>query len=220
MALKYELIEIENKSQAIVNMGDQLFKITNKTEIFDLFLIALLNRTVNLNRGFVNLMRDNNYIAAAPIIRINLDSLLRIYASGISEYDRNNFALKVISGEQIRKMKIRGTKTPMQDIHLVNSITKVDGMAWVKDIYDSGNSFVHFSDNVIFSSQRIVNEEKRTIEFTIGMNDSFIEDEIKLNTTIWLNKIIDSIVLQAQIYIYEKCQKYGVDIESLNYSNK
>lgn len=216
MTLELQLIEIENKSQVIINMGNQLFQISNKTETFDLFLIALLNRTVNLNRGFVKLIRDNNYITAVPIIRINLDSLLRVYASGISEHDRNNFALAVISGEQIRKMKIRGTKTPMQDIHLVNSITKVIGMEWVKDIYDSGNSFVHFSDNIIFSSQRIVSVQERMMEFTIGMNDSFIDDEIKLNTSIWLNKIIDSIVVQAQIYIYEKCKKYGVDIESLN----
>lgn len=214
--IEYQLLEIENKSKAIINMGKQLFAITSKTEVFDLFLISVLNRTVNLNKAFVGLIRDNNFIAAAPFIRINLDTLLRIYASGISDFDRNTFALKVISGESIRKMKICNSKINMQDVNLVEKISSVKDMEWVKDIYETGNSFIHFSDNIIFSSQKIRNQEERTIEFTIGMHDSYIDEKTKLNSTIWMNKIIDSIVIQAQIYMYEKCQKYNFDFESLN----
>lgn len=214
--LESQLVQIENKSKAITNMGKQLLAITPNTEVFDMFLISVLNRTVNLNKAFVQLIRDNNFIAAAPMIRINLDTLLRTYASGICEFDRNTFALKVISGEKIRKMKIIGTKTLMQDVNLVERISNVKNMEWVKEIYDTGNSFIHFSDNIIFTSSKINNNEERIVEFTIGTNDSFIEMETKLNSVIWMNKIIDSIVVQSQIYMYEKCQKYGVDIESLN----
>lgn len=214
--IESQLLEIENKSKAIINMGKQLFAITSKTEVFDMFLISVLNRTVNLNKAFVGLIRDNNFIAAAPFIRINLDTLLRIYASGISEFDRNTFALKVISGESIRKMKIHKSKINMQDVNLVEKISSVKNMEWVKDIYETGNSFIHFSDNIIFSSQKISNYKERTIELTIGMHDSYTDEKTKLDSTIWMNKIIDSIVVQAQIYMYEKCQKYNFDFESLN----
>ena len=214
--IESQLLIIEKKSKAIINMGNQLFAITPKTEVFDLFLISVLNRTVNLNKAFVQLIRDNNFIAAAPFIRINLDTLLRIYASGISDFDRNTFALKVISGEKIRKMKIHNSKINMQDVNLVEKISSIKDMEWVKDIYETGNSFIHFSDNIIFSSPKKTNHEERKLEFTIGMHDYFIDEKTKLNSTIWMNKIIDSIVIQAQIYMLEKCQKYGVDIKSLN----
>lgn len=211
------LTEIDNKSKAIINMGKQLTAITPKIETFDFLLIAALNRTVNISKAYTTLIRDNNFIAAAPLVRINIDTLLRLYASIISEYDRNTFASKVMGGELIKKMKLNGTKIKLDDRTLYLEISKVEGMEWVKDIYQAGNSFVHLEKSHIFSSLKIADETERTINMSIGFHDAFIPESEKNGSAVWMNKIVDSIIQQAQIWMYEKAKKIGFDIEQLNH---
>ncbi|MFN3917643.1 MAG: hypothetical protein ACK4K0_07865 [Flavobacteriales bacterium] len=210
------LIEIDNKSKAIINMGKQLSAITPNMETFDFLLIAALNRTVNISKAYTTLIRENNFIAAAPLVRINIDTLLRLYASIICEYDRNAFASKVMSGELIKKMKLRGTKIDLRDDTLYSEISKIEGMEWVADIYKAGNSFVHLEKSHIFSSLKIADENERTIHMSIGFHDAFIPESEKQGSAVWMNLIVDSIIQQAQIWMYEKAQKVNFDIEQLN----
>ena len=145
-----------------------------------------------------------------------MDSLLRLYASIISEHDRNTFAKEVISGVKIRTMKLQGTKIALQDTILVKELSKIDGMDWVQKVYDAGNSFVHFDNVILFSSQKINSDEEKTILQTIGLHDSFVSEAEKFGAVVWMNKIIDSIIQQCQIWMYEKCKRYNFNIEDLN----
>jgi hypothetical protein len=104
--MKISLIEIENKSKSIINLGKQLYAISTNLFHFDLLIIAALNRTVNTNKAFVSLVKDSNFISAIPLIRINIDTLLRLYASKISEFNRNEYALKILSGTEVKKRTI------------------------------------------------------------------------------------------------------------------
>jgi hypothetical protein len=210
------LIEIDNKTKAMINLGKQLAAISSDVEPFDMLLISIINRTVNLNSGFTTLVRNNNFIASAPLIRINLDSLLRLYASIISEYDRNTFAIKVMNGIHIRNIKLKNSKISLTDKELKDRLSSEKGMEWVNKIYEAGNSFVHFGDSIFYSSQKKANEEERTILMSIGLHDSFIDESEKFGAIVWMNKIIDSIIIQCQIWFYEKCQKYNYNIEDLN----
>jgi len=210
------LIEIDNKSKAIINMGKQLTAITSQMETFDFFLIAALNRTVNISKAYTTLIRDNNFIAAAPLVRINIDTLLRLYASIISEFDRNTFAAKVMGGELIKKMKLNGTKKDLRDDTLYLELSKIEGMEWVTDIYKVGSSFVHLEKSHIFSALKIADEKEKIVNMSIGFHDAFIPESEKFGSAVWMNKIIDSIIQQAQIWMYEKAQKVGFDIEKLN----
>jgi hypothetical protein len=210
------LIEIDNKSKAIINIGKQLEMISPKAEIFDIYLIASLNRTVNISKAYTSLIRDNNFIAAAPLVRINIDTLLRLYASIISEFDRNTFASKVIGGELIKKMKLSGTNEKLSDFTLYTEISKVKNMEWVAKIYKVGSSFVHLEKSHIFSSLKVKDEKERLVYMSIGFHDTFIPESEKFGSAYWMNKIIDSIIQQAQIWMLEKAQKVGFDIEKLN----
>lgn len=210
------LIEIDNKSKAIIKLGKQLISIPPKIESFDIFLIAALNRTVNISKAYTSLIRNNNFIAAAPLVRINIDTLLRLYASVISEYDRNTFADKVIKGELIKNMKLIDTNQKLTDFLLYTEISKVNNMEWVADIYKAGNSFVHLEKSHVFSSLKVANHQERLISMTIGFHDSFVPENEKFGSAVWMNKTIDSIILQAQIWMYEKSKKVGFDIDDLN----
>jgi hypothetical protein len=210
------LISTDNKSKAIINLGNQLSLVSPNLHTFDMFLIGVLNRTVNLNNGFTTLIRQNNFIAAAPLIRLNLDSFMKLYAARISEYDLDTFTLKVMAGEHIRNMKLKGSKQRLTDKYLIDELSKIEGMNWVKSVYESGNSYIHFADSGIFSAQTIIDKENKTIGLSIGFHDNFIKEENKIASIFWMDKIIDEIVLQAQIWIVEKANKTGFDINKLN----
>jgi hypothetical protein len=214
---KSELLnEIEKKLKSIIKLGRQLEEITPDLEMFDFYLIAALNRTINISKAYVQLIYDNNFLAAAPLVRINLDTLLRIYASLISEFDRNTFAHKAMSGNIIGKMKLNGTNEFLTDKTLYTELSKIDGMYWVSDIYKAGSSFVHFEKSHIFSSLNISDKENRIVKMTIGFHDSFIPETEKKGSAVWMNKIIDAIVVQTQLWFFEKAEKVGFDIEKLN----
>ena len=213
------LTEIDNKSKAIINMGKQLSAISDKVDLFDWIIIAALNRTVNINKAYTTLIRDNNFIAAAPLVRINIDTLLRLYASIISEFDRNTFASKVIDGELIKKMKLRGTKQTLTDKTLHEELSKVEDMEWVSQIYKAGSSFVHFENTHFISSRFVSDDETKIMHMTIGFHDAFVPEDQKLGSAVWMNKIVDSIIQQAQVWMYEKAQKEGFDIEKFNSIN-
>jgi len=210
------LNHIDKKSSILIRFGKQLFAISQNLQTYDFYLIGALNRTVNLNKAYTSLIRENNFIAAAALIRINMDTLLRLYAGRVSEFDLNTFASKVMAGEHVRRIKSSNGKDKLTDAYLVDKISEIEGMQWVKKIYDSGNAFVHFSDEIILASRTILAEGERTIGLSIGHHDTFIPDEIKLNATIWMDKIIDAIVIQTQIWMYEKCESVGFDYEKLN----
>jgi hypothetical protein len=211
------LTEIDNKSKAIINMGKQLSAISDQVDLFDWIIISALNRTVNINKAYTTLIRDNNFIAAAPLVRINMDTLLRLYASIISEFDRNTFASKVIDGELIKKMKLRGTKQALNDRTLHEELSKVKDMEWVSRIYEAGSSFVHFEKSHFIFSRSISDDESRLMHMTIGFHDAFVPEDQKFGSAVWMNKVIDSIIQQAQLWMYEKAQKVGFDIEELNH---
>jgi hypothetical protein len=54
---------------------------------------------------------------------------------------------------------------------------------------------------------------------SIGFHDAFIPESEIFGSAVWMNKIIDSIIQQAQICMYEQAQKVGFDIEQLNNIN-
>jgi hypothetical protein len=214
LTLEQALTEIDRKQKPIINLGNQLSAISPKVEPFDMLLIAMLNRVVNINSGFCLLMRGNNFFAGAPLVRINLDSLLRIFASYQTEMDRNAFALEVIAGKEIRKMRFAGSKDALLDVNLVKKLSELEGMQWVKQIYDAGNSFVHFGDAIFYGSRKI-DDDKKMMYQSIGLHDSFVPDSQKVGAAVWMNKIIDSLILQCQIWMYEKCERYNFNFEDL-----
>ncbi|MPQ46884.1 hypothetical protein GCQ56_07635 [Marinifilum sp. N1E240] len=146
---------------------------------YDLFCSAILNRSINTIRGYTLLMRDKNFLSAAPLVRIQIDSLLRIFASTIISFNVDDFALKVIGGKQINQLKDdRGKK--MSDNYLCDRLSKNKTFSWVKDAYKAGCGYVHFSNNV--TSKSVRKGGGRKIEGIIQKNDDFVSMEEKINS--------------------------------------
>ena len=197
---------IDESIQDLINLGKATAE-THALYTYDLFCTAILNRSVNILRGFTLLMRSRNFIAAAPLVRVHLDTLLRLYASTLVPYNIDDFARKVLRGKQISDLKDRdGNK--MRDGYLAKKISELDGLNWIYDVYKAGSGHIHFSSSAMFSSTKISSEDERIITGTIGKHDEFISENEKLGAAIRMHEISTQIV--ALVYLWKK-QKEGYE---------
>lgn len=188
MKVLEEILEnIDNSVEDLIILAKESIE-THGIYTFDLYCTAILNRSINLLRGFTILMRDRNFIAAAPLLRVHLDSLLRLYASTLISYNVDDFAAKVINGKQISNLKDKD-HNKMSDGYLARKISKRKGFEWVNDVYKAGSGYVHFSNYIIRSSTKINSENERTILSTVGKHDDFISDEEKIGAANRVNQI-------------------------------
>ncbi|WP_299051452.1 hypothetical protein [uncultured Polaribacter sp.] len=184
--LSNKLKELQDEDEELINIGKNLIEKIGHTE-FTFFCISVLNRTINLNRGYITLVKDNNYIAAAPLVRLNLDSLLRIFASIQSEFNAEIFAKNVRQGVKIRDMNYHKNKNQkLTDTKLVKLIKEIKGFKWVKKIYDAGSGYVHLSNQHFYSSVRIKNSEQ--IEGGIRKTDEFVSIDEKIAGTYYMTQ--------------------------------
>lgn len=172
--------------------------------IFDLYCTAIVNRTLNLNKGFSTQILNENFISAAPLVRISLDSLLRIFAAFQVNYNINTFANDVIKGKPIDKIKDRHDM-PMKDSYLVNLLCSRKGYGWVKKIYKDGNEYVHFTSQHIFASVMTNSiDNSPSIKGIMQFGDSFID----LNEKIWATKamvqITKGVIEFLEIWVQHK----------------
>lgn len=197
------LNELEEKIKALTQLGKASLLTPPRFYTFDIFVNGLLNRSVNLLRGFIALMRDNNFIAAAPLVRLHLDSLLRLYAPQLIDYNIDDFALKVIGGTAIRKLKDKNNRK-MTDTRLVEKISEHENFDWVQKVYDTGNAYIHYSDQLIFASMKTKDKEERTVNFTVGQHDEFIPLAEKHGAVHWMHEITDGLLFLTYSWVRQK----------------
>jgi hypothetical protein len=129
----------------------------------DILALAVLDRSLSLLRGFCDLVATKNMIAAAPLVRCQLDNGLRFFASTLVA-DPHDFARKVAKGIAVRKIKDSGGNR-MFDSYLVAKLTLQ--VSWAKSLYDQASGYVHLSEQHIMNTMGIPDEQgKSTIKVT------------------------------------------------------
>ena len=121
----------------------------------DIHAMAVIDRSLALLRGFCDLVEAKNMIAAAPLLRCQLDNGLRFFASNLVK-DPHEFSGDILKGIPVRKMKDRHGR-PMQDAYLVEQLTA--HVPWAKSLYDQASGYVHFSEQHIINTIGIPDEE-------------------------------------------------------------
>lgn len=197
------LDELEGKIKTLTELSKASMLTPPGFYTFDIFINGLLNRSVNLLKGFISLMRQNNFIAAAPLVRLHLDSLLRLYAPQLIDYNVDDFALKVIGGTPVRKLKDKD-RQKMTDSRLVEKISEQEAFNWVQKVYDTGNAYVHYSDQLVFAAMKIKDKEERIVNFTVGQHDNFVPITEKHGAVHWMHEITDGLLFLTYNWIKQK----------------
>jgi hypothetical protein len=142
----------------------------------DFLAFAVLNRSLRLTSGFLTLVREKNLIAAAPLVRLQLDNCLRFFASTLVDQP-HDFAIQVLGGTRIDQMKDRSGKR-LTDSYLKQLLSAHE--PWIDPVYKETSGFIHLSEKHIFNSLTLTNVETREILMKISDSDEFVPEEAYL----------------------------------------
>ena len=146
----------------------------------DFLAAAVLNRSLALIEGFCLLIEADNLIAAAPLLRLQVDNCIRFSAAWLVEQP-HEFAMEVLRGTPIRKLRDR-SKQPMTDRYLVQKL--LPEAPWIESVYDQTSGYVHLSDKHIFNAMRSSEAEGIDVTLQIGSRDGFTSDEPYIEATL------------------------------------
>ncbi|MFA5238601.1 MAG: hypothetical protein WC476_02680 [Phycisphaerae bacterium] len=141
----------------------------------DLLSTAVTHRAMCLVSGFCEMIEKKNFICAAPMIRLNLDNLLRFYATWLVD-DPHSFAENILEGRAVGKLKDR-TGQKMSDKYLAEKLS--NEYPWIPRVYRETSGYIHLSSKHYFNTVRDVHNEDRSTTVAIGPNDTSITNEVR-----------------------------------------
>lgn len=123
---------------------------------YDLLVSAAASRAICLSQGFRTLMRDRNYVAAYPLVRLVLDCCLCLGA-GQHVDDIHDFALHVVGGGRVSKYKSKEGDA-LRDVFLREKLDERFPDLGVNRMYEQCSSWIHMSASHIHSATSALSE--------------------------------------------------------------
>ena len=173
--VKAALANIEADEKQLVAATGEMFQADGGAIYpFDLLANAAINRALALSSGFRTLILQRNLVCAGPLVRLQLDTSLRLFAGFIVEKP-HDFAIKVLEGKHIRRMKDKDGNF-MTDRYLVERLAKQ--YPWIEAVYERASDYVHLSGTHILSSVDIIDKQSGTIGIKASFLDKPFSDDI------------------------------------------
>jgi len=143
--------------------------------MIDFFIIGVVKRSLDLVDGFILTTSNWNLICAAPIIRMHLDTLLRLnYISKVPPKEADKLILHIMNGEPLNKFKDSEGKG-LNDTRLRKYLKDV--FPWIDNVYKQTSKFIHFSERHMFVPVYSTNNEKRIVNFVIHKGSHNVKEE-------------------------------------------
>jgi hypothetical protein len=165
--LDEKLAKIEVRDEQLRQYFLEAMKADPTLYIADFVIYGALKRTLALSDGFRRHIRERNFTCAAALLRLQLDTALRLYAAKLHA---NPFAYAdaIFNGKPVNKLKDRHGER-MTDSYLAKRMNRE--FPWVKKMYDELCDFIHFSNRHIFASFAALSEndrDQRSVKLIIG----------------------------------------------------
>jgi len=195
-------LELENKIKDVCKLIFSQEKEQSKFFKSSHYILSIANRAISLNRGFLTLTQVNNYSTAISLIRLQVDSCLRLFALTLVD-DWPSFYKDVVSGKEIRNLKDRyGNK--MIDSYLVDKYDKIDN--GFKLLYKNTCGFVHFSNAHIKLNTKTKDETEDTFRMQVSVGD-VDQLEVYEKVDYGFNMFMVGKSIYKQIKSYQKAMK-------------
>lgn len=166
----------------------------------DLLAIGAIKRTISMARGITLLVNDFNMDCARSILRLQIDTALRFFAVFLVN-EPHDFAMKVLSGEQINRMTDSSGKK-LTDAYLVSRL--VSEHDWLSRVYKNLSGYVHFSDQHLFSPVQKVDTERRSVEYVIQEKDTKYPEFSWVEVVECFNEATDIFIKYLEGWIFTK----------------
>ncbi len=177
--LKQKISTLEQLKKAHINRAYKMMDADSRTMYpFDLFATAVYKRSMSLIDGFIKMIPEN-FICAAPLLRLQVDNLLRLYAANRVSVNIHEFAMDVLGGTSIKDMRDKDNpKQKLTDAHLVQKFKHIEPR--IESLYKETSGYIHLSEKHIYNSVNITGGAEGKIEAYISEKDQFIKDEERI----------------------------------------
>jgi hypothetical protein len=159
-------------------------------EARDFYLLAVLQRSYELVPTFIVAFDAWRFMAAAPLLRVQLDSLSRV--AYVARYDKEGAAVAeqiVHHGGEFRRLTHSDGRR-LTDATL-NKLAAEAGLGWLPDVYASASAWVHLSSH--HATAPVLRRANR-FEFEFPMNPMLIADEFWVNLVAWMAQVTDRLL--------------------------
>ncbi len=187
----------------IIDVGKEMLSVEgSKLYMPDMFFAGVLNRSINLIDAILILTSRWNFVAAGPLIRLHLDTLLRLSYLGATK-NHDSFILQILEGKQVNKIKDEEGRK-LTDARLCDYARPL--FPQIDNVYRETSRLIHFSDKHVFTCIETFDEASRTAEFSIGKGSSkWIEKDI-VSLLECAIAITEAILAIARGWILQKTQ--------------
>jgi hypothetical protein len=167
------LLNLEKKEDEIRQVAKSLLEPgVASLHTIDLITIAVMNRSLSNIFGFTSMIRDKNFGTAAAIIRLHLDTQLRLSACWL--YSKpEELALEILKGNRIDHLKAQDGR-PMNDRYLVEKLAEKH--PWVEEVYKQTSGYIHLSEKHLSMATKIKKGEPMTFASQISRYDEVSEE--------------------------------------------
>jgi hypothetical protein len=166
--LEDKLAKIEHAADPIPRLCERCLQSAGGVAfISHLFIIGVANRTLALSSGFRTHIAARNFTCAAALLRMQVDTALRVYAAWLVP-DAMEYAYAVFRGDKVDEIKDRDGKR-LTDRYLVERLSEHHSCAWVKPVYTETCNFIHFTSRHIFASLGKLNDDD--LYFQVSVED-------------------------------------------------
>jgi hypothetical protein len=163
------LQELERDKDTLIKFGMDVVGASGSPMYpLDWMVFAAIKRSISTSSALAAMVRAWNMVCARSLLRIHIDTALRFSAAWLVP-DPHVFALNVMKGTPINKMKARDGKQQLSDAFLVE--THKDEYPWLPSVYKNLCGYVHFSGSHMIDSISDIGDEVGTIEFEISATD-------------------------------------------------
>jgi hypothetical protein len=132
------------------------------------YLFGIARRALAQSAAFRQMILSRNSIVASSILRLQLDTVLRLYAL-FWVADPENFASEVFKGTAINKFKA-AEGSALSDKYLKDRVAKQND--WILAVYAEASGYVHFSHRHIKAALHMQNAATGEAQVQIGPYDA------------------------------------------------
>lgn len=130
----------------------------------DFVAFGVMQRSTALIDGFALLVEHKNALAAAPLLRLQIDSVIRFNACWLVD-DSTKITNALWDDRPLNKVKDR-TGQRMTDSYLARAIS--DRYPWLPDAYKQASSFIHLSVRQLTAPIVSTDSQSRQIRMALG----------------------------------------------------
>lgn len=193
--LKGLIQELTDVSKAMLSgSGNGLY-------VTDFFFIGALNRTINLIDAILVLTESWNFVASGPLVRIHLDTLLRLSYLGATK-DPDNFAMEILRGKQVNEIRDEEGKE-LTDTRLRGYARPL--FPQIDNVYRETSKLVHFSGKHVFACIEMI-DDIGELEAFIGKGSKKWQEKDTLSLLECCIAITEAILAIAEGRVMHKAQ--------------